>query len=516
MAANVKFLAKVMAGNKRKTLSIKEKLKVIAESKTISKPELCSKYGCSSSTLNKILRNAGEIANKSSTRKLSAKRMRQGKEAQVEQALMIWFNQLRSSGAVISSNLMLEKAKQLAVKLKKDFTPTQGWLWRLQKRNGIQLRNIHGEERSTDKENAEIFLSTTLPHIIANYDQVNIFNADESALFFKALPQKTLTHKGQTVKGFKTSKDRLTLLFICNATGEFKEVIVIGKSKSPRCFKNKVLPLKYYSNKKAWMTQEIWGKVLNKLDTQMREQNRKIVLLVDNAACHKISDTLTNINLQFLPPNTTAITQPLDQGIIHCFKAYYRQSIIRKQVAAIERGQTVAEFEKSLNIFQVIHMIKHSFWMVKPESIQNCFKKAKFITTPTDQQFEDTSAEVEKIVKSLAGANTQSSFETYIVCDDDIVCYGNWTDEEIVSSIVDTEADPLQIDNDGSEDEEETEEVLKTASLAEVLHCIHSLRAHFLPKNKYIAELESMEGDILHNEMSFQTKITNWFFKRNF
>jgi hypothetical protein len=42
-------------------------------------------------------------------------------------------------------------------------------------------------------------------------------------------------------------------------------------------------------------------------------------LLLDNASSHNAENipTLSNIKVHFLPPNTTSILQPLDQGIIY-------------------------------------------------------------------------------------------------------------------------------------------------------------------------------------------------------
>lgn len=152
-------------------------------------------------------------------------------------------------------------------------------------------------------------------------------------------------------------------------------MIVIGKTKTPRCFKNKVVPLQYFSNKKAWMTQHLWAQILYKFDEEMIKQNRQIILFVDNAACHKKLDDLKNINVQFVPTNTTSIIQPLDQGIIHCFKAYYQQNIIRKQITAIERGKTIEEFSKSITSLQAMHISKHCLWLITPSTIRNCFRK---------------------------------------------------------------------------------------------------------------------------------------------
>ncbi len=54
----------------------------------------------------------------------------------------------------------------------------------------------------------------------------------------------------------------------------------------------------------------------------MKRQNRKILLLADNAPTYLLDESiqLSNINVHFLPPNTTAHLQPLDAGIINSFK----------------------------------------------------------------------------------------------------------------------------------------------------------------------------------------------------
>ncbi|XP_055905882.1 tigger transposable element-derived protein 6-like [Eupeodes corollae] len=285
---------------------------------------------------------------------------------------------------------------------------------------------MQGEMSSADFEGAESFRSL-IPTLVQNYAACDIFNADESGLFYKALPTSTLTQRGRNVHGFKSSKDRLTLLFICNATGDYKKIIVIGKTKKPRCFKNKSVPLEYYSNRKAWMTQDIWTQILFSLDEEMIKQQRKIILFVDNAACHKKLDNLKNINLQFLPPNATSIIQPLDQGIIHCFKAYYRQNIIRKQIAAFEAGKTIEEFSKSLTFLQAMHISKYCLWLITPSTVRNCFRKAGF--------FEEIEEESEDDVTITDNLVDNHEFQTYLACDDNISCWGELTDAEILENL---------------------------------------------------------------------------------
>jgi len=70
------------------------------------------------------------------------------------------------------------------------------------------------------------------------------------------------------------------------------------------------------------MQASVWYDYLKKVNEMMGRQNQNILLLADNAPTHIINENLplTNINVHFLPPNTTSHLQPLDAGIINSFK----------------------------------------------------------------------------------------------------------------------------------------------------------------------------------------------------
>ncbi|GBL87492.1 hypothetical protein AVEN_118415-1 [Araneus ventricosus] len=59
----------------------------------------------------------------------------------------------------------------------------------------------------------------------------HFFNADETGLFYKLTPNKTLNFKGEKCVGGKLSKVRITILVCSNMNGsEKKKLTVIGKS----------------------------------------------------------------------------------------------------------------------------------------------------------------------------------------------------------------------------------------------------------------------------------------------
>jgi len=80
-----------------------------------------------------------------------------------------------------------------------------------------------------------------LPALLQGYSPDDIFNADESGLFYyKCLPNKTFALKGDDCSGGKHSKERATVLLCANMSGTEKlPILLIGKSKKPRCFAGK-------------------------------------------------------------------------------------------------------------------------------------------------------------------------------------------------------------------------------------------------------------------------------------
>ena len=149
------------------------------------------------------------------------------------------------------------------------------------------------------------------------YDLKDIFNADGFGLFYQCLPNKTYHFKGQKCSGEKNSKVRLTGMVAGNAIGEKCPMFVTGNSKTPRCFKHKKnLPCKYKSQKKSRMDSHIFEEWVRKLDRTFPMEGRKIVLLIDDCPAHPSVSNLTNVQLVFLPPNTTSVLQPMDQDVI--------------------------------------------------------------------------------------------------------------------------------------------------------------------------------------------------------
>jgi hypothetical protein len=113
--------------------------------------------------------------------------------------------------------------------------------------------------------------------IFEGYEHKNVYNEDETGLFFRLPPNKTLSVKGDPCNGGKNSKERITVLLACNADGTDRlPPLVIGKSENPCFFKNvRQLPTKYVVNRKAWVTQAIFPVYLRSSNAKMSSQTER-------------------------------------------------------------------------------------------------------------------------------------------------------------------------------------------------------------------------------------------------
>ena len=264
------------------------------------------------------------------------------------------------------------------------------------------------------------------------------YNADETGFFYLAMPNKTFALTSDKCAGKKTAKQRLTILFCANMEGDKENPLIIGKSKNPRCFKGShitKLPLEWVSNKKAWMTTEIMTLWLKKFDEKMRKQNRKVLLFLDNATSHpKLK--LENVNIIFLPPNTTSLCQPLDQGIIQNFKVAYRKFLVRRLLSFSNDESSFEDAEKSINLTSALVWISAAWKNVSRTTISNCFGKAGFLENAQQEAGFDEEDEIplSQLLSNIQGV----SLENYASIDCNVLTEDpNFDVQEIISELID-------------------------------------------------------------------------------
>ena len=84
-----------------------------------------------------------------------------------------------------------------------------------------------------------------LQHILNGYELENIWNLDETGLFWHGLLTSSLIVNGEKAKGGKLAKEQVSICFLVSSIGEKFKPWVIGKAAMPCAFM-KQLPTTIY------------------------------------------------------------------------------------------------------------------------------------------------------------------------------------------------------------------------------------------------------------------------------
>ena len=76
------------------------------------------------------------------------------------------------------------------------FKASNGWLEKFKKRNFIRFKKLQGEAGDIDNTALNLWQQHVLGEHLKQYPSEDVFNFDEAGLFWKVLPNKTLTLKG--------------------------------------------------------------------------------------------------------------------------------------------------------------------------------------------------------------------------------------------------------------------------------------------------------------------------------
>ena len=152
----------------------------------------------------------------------------------------------------------------------------------------------------------------------------------------------------------------------------------LENQKRPRGFNSQdpeALGVIYRYNNKSWMNSSTLFEWLNQFDEYVGEtKDRNVLLLLDNAACHVNNDTiptLSNVQVLFLPPNTTSIIQPLDAGIIRSIKSQLRKRQVENLLSQIQNKETTDVYK--IDLKQTLKRMSEIWANLDEHIIYNCW-----------------------------------------------------------------------------------------------------------------------------------------------
>jgi DDE superfamily endonuclease/Tc5 transposase DNA-binding domain/Fission yeast centromere protein N-terminal domain len=431
-----------------------------------------------------------------------AKRHRQRAYDALELALFEWIKKFEKK-ITISGEVLKHKAQQFFAKIEqyksKDAPKfSNGWLQNFQNKYGIKNRSQHGELGSAIELNVDEEISD-IQKDLEQYPVNDQYNCDETALYWKQIPDKSLST--QELPGRKEKKDRITAMHTYNALGTRRmKVWYIGKAKRPYAFRKRGCAIKnfntvWYSNKKGWMNTLIMVDYLRWFDAQM---DHRVILLMDNFSAHsaavefieKSIQPLRWTTIRFFPPNVTSKHQPLDQGIIASWKAHWKRRWLQFMVDEAEAGRDPLDH---MDILKAVRWGIDAWALdVSEQTIRNCWRKSglhgvalEAEHTPKGWDKDTVYKEAQELIKKVAEHHNISnlmSTESFLNPPDEVV---EDDPEEIEEQILEM----FQPEEEEEEDEA-TEELVSPVSIKEAMAALEVLTL-------YEEQADGGDGDFL-------------------
>lgn len=491
--------------NKRKAISLDTKIKILDQLATgQGATAVGNHFGIHEATIRTIKKNETAIRKSvCSGTKISAKSssyIRDVVKEKMEKALVIWIEDKSQKRIPVDGMTIKQTALRIYKHIKEiepstssqskqpEFSASTGWMTGFLKRHALHNIKIKGETASADELAAKEFPQKLLKIVEeGGYTPDQVWNADETGLFWKKMPSRTYVAKSQkTAGGFKVAKDRITLLFCSNASGErMLKPLLVNRALKPRSMKgidyNK-LPIHWMANKKAWVTSAIFTEWFQNyfIPEVRRYMNAKclefkVLLIIDNAPGHTVVEH-PNVQLCFLPPNTTSLIQPLDQGIIATFKTYYIKRSFQYVLDKLDQNEelTVIDVWKQFSIMDCVNHVGKALAELKPSTLNSCWKniwpdcvKSKDPDIHNNDEFAD--------IITLAHTIGGDGFDDLSSADiEELLVDQSLSENEIIDLSIETHHNNAQSDND-----EEDIPVLNATLIKEGLDIARNLGNHF-------------------------------------
>ncbi|XP_043291812.1 tigger transposable element-derived protein 1-like isoform X1 [Cervus canadensis] len=470
---------------KRHAITMETKVKIIERVERGEKmTDVARSFNLNRSTIGTIVKNKDKILEhvKSAVSMMStiiSKRRGKAME-EMEKLLSMWLQDQHQRRAPLNIMLIQEKAKSLYEDLKKkygeesdgpSFNASCGWFYRFKAR-----ANLHNVKVSDEAMSADMAAAREFPDILREiidegaYLPEQVFNVDETGLYWKRMPDRSYISKEEKLMpGYKAAKDRLTLLFGGNASGDMKlKPLLVYHSESPKALRNIAkgsLPVVWKSNPKAWVTQAIFQDwffhhFIPEVEIYCLEKDIpfNILLLLDSAPGHPpfMDDFHPNVKVVRLPPDTAPLIQPMDQGVISTFKKYYLRHTFRQAVkASDESGTTLRQFWKDYNIYKAIKNIDFAWREVTAGTMNGVWKNLCPQFVHDFREFEKVNEESREVFSNLVTLSEKLELDLQ---EDDFIELLAVQHEELTNEDL-MELEAQRKDEERQEEEERSEEL---------------------------------------------------------
>ncbi|KAH9150900.1 hypothetical protein AeRB84_006363 [Aphanomyces euteiches] len=270
-------------------------------------------------------------------------------EKEDEEDIVVWVLALRKEGIPVGNLLLACKALETTKKRgyhEDQFKAISTWIEGFKRRWSLALRTKcrSGQANNDQGEAALEAFSKKVKETIRLNDIEDIYNADQTAVNYQHVPDKTLDAKGAKNVSIKSSghdKDRMIAMLLADAVGTKYPLFLVFKTPES-VVKTTVIknltqrnsfgsllsteieeiherhPSHIFVNPSGWWNSRISIKFLEYHFGHRRNQNlKKILLMWDDFGAHFTPDVVAvaeelDIILEKIPPTFTWICQPAD------------------------------------------------------------------------------------------------------------------------------------------------------------------------------------------------------------
>lgn len=192
------------------------------------------------------------------------------------------------------------------------------------------------------------------------------------------------------------AKQMVAVSFAINADGSHcLPIRYIGTSKHPYCSRDyPIAKANCTHQKNAWMDGQqfiIWLRLWYLEIKKVSEG--PWLLILDNCGGHNINVYLPGVRIEFLPPRSTAVHQPLDMGVISVTKIRYRwlllQQIIRSMLTiSPENTSSTPNYVRGRHglaqghlphVADSIQVFDEAWVSMEAKTIMKCWMKAEIL-----------------------------------------------------------------------------------------------------------------------------------------
>lgn len=248
--------------------------------------------------------------------------------------------------------------------------------------------------------------------------------------------------------------------------------------------------------------------------------------MLDNAPSHPPVEVLDAVDPQFvcifLPPNVTALIQPMDQSPISTMKKKYRESFLEHLLAEdLQSKEEVVEFVKNWNLLKCCREVARAWNDIEERVLRNAWNKILLREKESEPEPPSSTRYITRLANRITPGQTfsQEHVESWVQMDMFYPTFHEETDAEILNRCGNLPmpneqaiSEPASEDEDDDEDDDEDEDGVAEGS--ETAEAVIIRPAEVLFKNaNELCTWAMMSSHLSRDECDVLTKVKNVLLK---